>query len=184
MRASMVISLKRNLNLVMNIPAAEKARSASTEVGGRVFIAQNTFSRIAGRSLVFSKLVSSLFILDRMSAWEDNFSFPTLSCYLVLLNLENLFVFERVYSRLIFIRFFFSANSHFFNDEIVLTLSMVTQCCGNRLLKNLQALLVPRLPFIAAGAMLKMFPNFWGALLCNPSTHTHLGCIRNWLHLR
>ena len=57
----MVFSLKRDLNLVTNIPAAEKARSASTEVGGRVFIAQNTFSRIAGRSPVFSKMVSSLF---------------------------------------------------------------------------------------------------------------------------
>ena len=60
-RASKVFSLKWDLNLVTNIPEAEKARSASTEVGGRVFIAQNTFSRIAGRSPVFSKIVSSLF---------------------------------------------------------------------------------------------------------------------------
>ena len=89
--------------------------------------------------------------------------------YFVLLNQENLFVFERLYSRLIFIRFFFSANSHFFNDKIVLTLSMVTQHCGNRLLGNLEALIAPCLPFIAAGATLKMFTN---TLLCNPSTRT------------
>ena len=64
----MVSSLRLDRNLVTINPTAEKARSASKEVGGRVLIAQNTLPRIAGRSLVFSKMVISSYTLDRMSA--------------------------------------------------------------------------------------------------------------------
>ena len=62
----MVSSLRLDRNLVTINPTAEKARSASKEVGRRVLIAQNT--RIAGRLLAFSKMVISNFTLNRMSA--------------------------------------------------------------------------------------------------------------------
>ena len=57
----MALSLKRERIFVMNNPAAEKALSATTEVGRRVLMAQKFASRRAGRWQVFLKIIISGF---------------------------------------------------------------------------------------------------------------------------
>ena len=77
----MALSLKRERIFVKNNPAAEKALSASTEVGGRVLMAQKIASRRAGRWAVFSKIIISLLISAKMSEGEENVGFPTDSSF-------------------------------------------------------------------------------------------------------
>ena len=98
MIASMVFSLKRDLNLVTNIPAAEKARSASMEVGGRVkivsFIQSHNERQLMKRTshphtlmhtfimFVFTFANSSIInhqTCRRTNAWMDKFSFTSAS---------------------------------------------------------------------------------------------------------
>ena len=72
---SMALSTRRDRILVMNSPAAEKALSASTEVGGTDWTAWNTLSIMDGRWPEFSKMANSRFtsckILeeDAKSSW-------------------------------------------------------------------------------------------------------------------
>ena len=58
----MALSLKRERIFVMNNPAAEKALSATTEVGRRVLMAQKIASRRAGRWQVFLKIIIPLLV--------------------------------------------------------------------------------------------------------------------------
>ena len=68
----MALSLKRERIFVMNNPAAEKALSATTEVGRRVLMAQKIASRRAGRWQVFLKIIISLLVSAKISEDEEN----------------------------------------------------------------------------------------------------------------
>ena len=71
---SVALSPRRDRILVMNSPAAEKALSASTEVGGTDWMAWNTLSIMDGRWPEFSKMANSRFTSCKISEEDAKLS--------------------------------------------------------------------------------------------------------------